>query len=380
MREENYHPTISGEIRHSDTGGFTYFWPNDLPMSIPLSRKTFKRIEAATIVLSRLDGKMSQMSENDRNAMLVPIVLLESVNSSAIEGTGTTMEDLYLSERIEEIDPHKLNDNREVLNYRDALNHAIQIGSEKISEELVLELHKILMKGVRGEHKSPGEYRTVQVIVGSKGDTVDTAKFVPLPPEQVPWKIVNLFEYMNDPDENILLCAALSHYQFETIHPFTDGNGRMGRLIIMLILNKRGILRYPVLYLSGYFNNYRDEYIDRLNRIRECDDFESWMDLFLDALIEQSKRSIELIDSLFEYKRQLHESETEANATRLIDSLFANPYVRKKDVADICGIHLSTAGKLVNSLVEKGILVETTGHKRNQMFVCKRIMEILDSY
>ena len=380
MREENYHPTVSGEIRHSDNGGFTYFWPNDLPMNIPLSRKTFKKIETATIVLSRLDGKMSPMSENDRDAMLIPIALLESVNSSAIEGTGTTMEDLYLSERIEEIDPHKLNDNREVLNYRDALNHAIQIGSEKISEELVLELHKILMKGVRGEHKSPGEYRTVQVLVGSKGDTVDTAKFVPLPPEQVPWKIVNLFEYMNDPDENILLCAALSHYQFETIHPFTDGNGRMGRLIIMLILNKRGILRYPVLYLSGYFNNYRDEYIDRLNRIRECDDFESWVDLFLDALIEQSKRSIELIDSLFEYRRQLHESETEANATRLIDSLFANPYVRKKDVADICGIHLSTAGKLVNSLVEKGILVETTGHKRNQMFVCKRIMEILDSY
>ncbi len=380
MREENYHPTVSGEIRHSDNGGFTYFWPNDLPMNIPLSRKTFKKIETATIVLSRLDGKMSPMSENDRDAMLIPIALLESVNSSAIEGTGTTMEDLYLSERIEEIDPHKLNDNREVLNYRDALNHAIQIGSEKISEELILELHKILLKGVRGEHKSPGEYRTVQVLVGSKGDTVDTAKFVPLPPEQVPRKIVNLFEYMNDPDENILLCAALSHYQFETIHPFTDGNGRMGRLIIMLILNKRGILRYPVLYLSGYFNNYRDEYIDRLNRIRECDDFESWVDLFLDALIEQSKRSIELIDSLFEYRRQLHESETEANATRLIDSLFANPYVRKKDVADICGIHLSTAGKLVNSMVEKGILVETTGHKRNQMFVCKRIMEILDSY
>ena len=380
MKEENYHPTVSGEIRHSDNGGFTYFWPNDLPMNIPLSRKTFKKIETATIVLSRLDGKMSQMSENDRDAMLIPIALLESVNSSAIEGTGTTMEDLYLSERIEEIDPHKLNDNREVLNYRDTLNHAIQIGSEKISEELVLELHKILMKGVRGEHKSPGEYRTVQVLVGSKGDTVDTAKFVPLPPEQVPWKIVNLFEYMNDPDENILLCAALSHYQFETIHPFTDGNGRMGRLIIMLILNKRGILRYPVLYLSGYFNNYRDEYIDRLNRIRECDDFESWVDLFLDALIEQSKRSIELIDSLFEYRRQLHESESEANATRLIDSLFANPYVRKKDVADICGIHLSTAGKLVNSMVEKGILVETTGHKRNQMFVCKRIMEILNSY
>ena len=105
MREENYHPTISGEIRHSENGGFSYFWPNDLPMNITLSRKTFKKIETATIMLSRLDGKMSQMSENDRDLLLIPIALLESVNSSAIEGTGTTMEDLYLSERIEEVDP-----------------------------------------------------------------------------------------------------------------------------------------------------------------------------------------------------------------------------------------------------------------------------------
>ncbi len=290
------------------------------------------------------------------------------------------MEDLYLSERIEEMDPRKMNDNKEVLNYRDALNHATQQSAGAITESLLLELHRILMKGARGGNKSSGEYRSVPVLVGSKGDTLETAKFVPIPPELVPWKIQNLFKYVNDADENTLICAALSHYQFETIHPFTDGNGRMGRLLIMLILNKCGVLEYPVLYLSGYFNNYRDEYIDRLNRVRECDDFESWIELFLDALIEQSKRSIELIDSLFAYRKELHESETELNAIHLVDSLFANPYVRKSDVAKICNVHLSTAGKLVNDLTKRGILVEITGNKRNQIFVCKKIMDILNSY
>lgn len=380
MKEDRYHPKISGEVRYSDNGGFSYFWPNDLPLDFGPDRKTVKRFEKALIGLSKLDGKVSQMSAEERNTLLIPFILMESTESSAIEGTGTTIEDLYISERIEETDPRKINDNREVLNYRDALNHAVRTGTGEITEELLLELHRILMKGVRGENKSPGEYRNVQVLVGSKGDTLDTADFVPIPPELVPWKISRLFEYMNDADENALMCAAMSHHQFETIHPFTDGNGRMGRLLIMLILVRSGILEYPVLYLSGYFNSHRREYIDRLNGIREKDDFGPWLELFLDALTEQSERSMRLIDSLFAYRKSLHESEKEPNALRLIDSLFANPYVRKSDVAEICGVHLSTAGKLVNALTEKGILTEITGHKRNQMFVCGRIMEILRLY
>ena len=201
-----------------------------------------------------------------------------------------------------------------------------------------------------------------------------------MPPESIEWKMQNLYSYMNDSDENTLLCAALSHYQFETIHPFTDGNGRMGRLLIMLILSKSKVLEYPVLYLSGYFNNMREEYISRLNKVREEDDFSGWIDLFLDALIEQSNSSINLIDSLYDCRRRLHEKETDLKTLNLIDSLFVNPYVRKADVAVICGVHLSTAGKMVNDLVEKGILKETTGKRRNQLFVCEEIIKILNSY
>ena len=380
MREELYHPRISGEVRYSNDGGFSYFWPNDLPFDIELDKKLMKKFETAIITLSKLDGKVSQMSEQERNILLVPFVLMESTESSAIEGTGTTMEDIYRAERMEEKDPRKLLDNMEVLNYRDALNHATSLEERDLNEELLLELHRILMKGVRGENKSPGNYRSVQVLVGSKGDTLKTARFVPMPPENVYWKMKNLFEYLNSPDENILLSAALAHYQFESIHPFTDGNGRMGRLLIMLILNKNKVLEYPVLYLSGYFNNKREEYIDSLNRIREADDFQGWIGLFLDALIEQSHGSIRLIDSLYQVRERFHAMDNDLHTLQLLDSLFINPFVRKADVAEICDVHLSTAGKIVNGLVGRGILSETTGKKRNQLFVCKEIMDVLNFY
>ena len=380
MKEDSYRPIISGEVRYSNDGGFSYFWPNDLPFDIELDKKLLKKAETAIIALSKLDGKVSQMSEQERDILLVPFILMESTKSSAIEGTGTTMEDIYRSERIEEKDPHKRMDNMEVQNYRNALKYATSVKNNGLDENLLLELHKILLNGVRGESKSPGKYREIQVYVGDRGDDLDTAVFVPMPPENVYWKMKNLFEYIDSPDENTLLSAALSHYQFETIHPFTDGNGRMGRLLIMLILNKGNVLEYPVLYLSGYFNNKRDEYIRSLNRVGECDDFQGWIDLFLDALIDQSNSSIRLIDSLHQIRHRLHDLSNDLNTLHLIDSLFVNPYVRKTDVAKICMVHPSTAGKIVNDLVEKGVLLEITGKRRNQMFVCKEIMDILNSY
>ena len=380
MKEDRYHPKISGEVRYSNDGGFSYFWPNDLPFDIDFNKRIMKKMETTIVNLSRLDGKVSQMSVDERDILLVPFILMESTESSAIEGTGTTIEDIYISERIQERDLRKLDDNREVLNYRDALRYATHVKDDRITEELLLELHRILMRGVRGENKSPGEYRDVQVLVGSKGDTLDTARYVPIPPEQVPWKMMNLFDYVNDTDESTILCAAMSHYQFETIHPFTDGNGRLGRLLIMLILNRFGVLKYPVLYLSGYFNDHRDRYIDCLSGIRESDDFISWMDLFLDALMEQTDKSMVLIDSLSSYRKELHVMNVDPNTTRLIDSLFVNPYVRKNDVAKICNVHPSTAGRMVSDLVKRGVLTEVTGKKRNQMYLCTRIMEILNSY
>lgn len=380
MREEYYHPSISGEVRFSDNGGYSYFWPNDLPFDIQLDKKIYKKVETATIALSKLDGKVSQMTELERNILLVPFALMESTESSSIEGTGTTIEDLYRSERIEETDQRKFLDDKEVLNYKHALNYALSIKGENINEQLLLKLHSILMDGIRGKDKSPGEYRNVQVLVGNRGDTFDTVRFVPMPPEWVGLKMDRLLEYLNAPDENVLVSAALSHYQFETIRPFTDGNGRMGRLLIMLILNKGGVLEYPVLYLSKYFNDRRDEYLDKLSKVHETDDFQGWLDLFLEALIEQSQRSMALIDHLYRVRQKYHGITADPKTLRLLDSLFVNPYVRKTDAATICDVHPSTAGRIVDGLAKKGILRETTGRKRNQLYVCDEIMDLLRSY
>ncbi len=379
MKEDGYRPGKSGEIR-VHYGQFSYFWPRDLPLEIHLDKEIERKMERALVSLSRLDGKVSQLSEDERGILLLPFVLMESVRSSAIEGTGTTMEDIYRSEREEEVDPVKRADNKEVSNYRDALRYAMSCSSKGLTEDLILEAHKILMNGVRGENKSPGRYREVQVLVGNKGDTLDTARFVPIPPEEVPWKMLNLFEYMNGDEDGILMRAAMSHYQFETIHPFTDGNGRLGRLLVMLILNRAGVLRYPVLYLSGYFEVNREAYIECLNGIRERDDYASWLNLFLDALVAQSESSSKLIDALHSYRAELHANDSDVNLMRLKDSLFVNPYIRREDVAEICGVHIPTAGRLVSKLVSEGVLEEISGRRRNQLFVCKRIMNILRAY
>ena len=165
MREDNYHPVKSGEVRYSDNGGFSYFWPNDLPFDIELDKRILKKVETAIIILSKLDGKVSQMTEQERDILLVPFILMESTKSSAIEGTGTTIEDIYRSERVEEKDPYKKLDNMEVQNYRSALNYATSVKDGIIDEDLLLELHRILLNGVRGEDKSPGKYRDVQIEV-----------------------------------------------------------------------------------------------------------------------------------------------------------------------------------------------------------------------
>ena len=160
------------------------------------------------------------------------------------------------------------------------------------------------MSGVRGENKSPGEFKTTQNAIGTIGDTLDTAKMVPAPPETVDHLIENLLGYIES-DEDPMVKIALVHYQFEVIHPYRDGNGRMGRLLILLLLAKEGILHYPVIYPSGYFDRMRGRYIDKLFGVSSKDEFSEWLDFFMDAMIEQSKESIRMIDGLKKYKKKL---------------------------------------------------------------------------
>ncbi|MDO5861819.1 MAG: Fic family protein [Thermoplasmata archaeon] len=380
MDEGEYRPVVSGEVRWADNGQYCFFQPNPLPFDLELDDDTRERMSRLHLLLGRLDGKVSQLPPGEKDILTLAFTRKESILSSAIEGTGTTMADLYRSERIPERDPVKAADNREVVNYKKALEFGLARSESNgaITEQCMMEMHAILMEGVRGKDKTPGVYRDTQVFVGVPGDTVETARYVPMPPGNIQWAMDSWFEYVNGRKDDFLIRAALAHYQFETIHPFKDGNGRIGRLMIMLILCRCGVFEHPVLYLSEFFNRHRSDYIDALNGIREADRFAEWLNFFFTGLEVQAKSSMNLIDSLSAYRAEITAGEKNINAIRAMDMLFRNPFVRVADVAEETGLSIPAATRIVESLESRGILRETTRQKRNRLYVADRILKLLD--
>ncbi len=380
MDEKAYNPVISGEVRWTDGGGYCYFHPKQLPFIFDITPETSRLLDRTLIALGRLDGKVSQMDADSRSILTKAFTMKESALSSAIEGTGTTISDLYMSERMDIRDANKLEDNKEVRNYLTSLQEGLSglDSGSPLDERMIRGLHNTLLSGVRGSGKLPGMYRDTQVFVGGKDDTLETARYVPPPPEAVQWLMDSLLEYVGGGNENVLIRAALAHYQFETIHPFRDGNGRMGRLLIMLMLHREGVLMHPVLYPSEYFNSHRSEYIERLSAVRESDDIEGWIGFFAEALLSQAYQSSTLIDRLLGYRRELEDSKDGMNVVRTIDLLFRNPYVRAADVMEYAGVSAPTAGKILEQLESREVIREITGFKRNRVYVASRILQMLE--
>lgn len=381
MDERSFHSVKSGEVVWSDNGQYCYFRPNRLPFELTIDANIQKMLDQTLILLGRLDGKVSQMTAPERDIILTAFALKESTLSSAIEGTGTTMGDMYRSSKQPERDRRKAEDNKEVANYRDALKEGLEaiVDGEHLSEKLLFRLHGILLDGTRGSNCNPGSFRDCQVFVGDAGDDLETARYVPVPPDAVPWLMDQWFGYIDsDEYENPLIKVALTHYQFETIHPFKDGNGRMGRLTIMLMLRLNDTLVHPVLCPSEFFNRYRSEYIERLSAVRENDEIEEWIAFFLRGLSTQAEKSIQMIDRLHAYRKEILNG-TSANQVKTVEMLFINPYVRIKDVASALGISATSAANILNALESRGILKEITGQRRNKLYVAERILEILES-
>jgi len=380
MDQSAYSPKLSGEVRWSDNGQFCFFHPKLLPISFDIDETMRRRIDTAMVTLGRLDGKVSQMSEGERSILTLAFTMKESTLSSAIEGTGTTMTDLYRSSKVTEKDPVKAADNLEVNNYKGALDLGLSFVKrrESIDEGHMLRMHSVLLEGVRGKDKQPGRYRDSQVAVGSYGDTLETARFVPVPPAHIPWLMDNWFSYVNDEKSNALVKTAVAHYQFETVHPFRDGNGRIGRLMIMLMLHREGIFSHPVLYISEFFNRNRTEYIDKLNRVREKDEFAEWLDFFIKGLTTQAQSSVGLIDRLAQYRKDLLNEERNINTAKTIDMLFRNPFVRIGDISEELEISVPAATRIVESLEGRGIIREITGQRRNRLYVADMILDMLE--
>jgi Fic family protein len=299
----------------------------------------------------------------------------EAVLSSQIEGTQSSLQDL-LNAEAELFDKDRPRDVDEVLNYVRAMNHGLARLSElPTSVRLIREIHAELMRGVRGGMLQPGELRTSQNWVGPAGSTIASARFVPPPAHEVPTALGQLETYLHSSDRlPPLIQIALAHVQFETIHPFLDGNGRVGRLLITFLLTEGGLLHKPVLYLSHYFRRHRQEYYDHLQSVRERGAWEEWIEFFLRGVTEVAAEAAETARRIIAL-REAHRAAITArlgraagNGHKVLESLFDRPIVSVKEVQALSGTSFVTANALVLRLVDIGVLREMTGRVRNRRY------------
>lgn len=330
-----------------------------------------------------------QIGELNAYSLLIPNVdlyikmhvKLEANKSSRIEGTRTTVEEDLLD--IADINPERRDDWEEVQNYVKAINYGVSRIKEgfPMCTRLIREIHKVLMQGVRGEHKTPGEFRISQNWIG--GSAPSTAIYVPPPHTEIAECLTDFEKFINNQeiDTPDLIKIAILHYQFESIHPFLDGNGRIGRLIIPLYIQSRGMLEKSCLYISDYIERNKDIYYDMLTRVRTHNDMISWIKFFLKAVIETSKIAKDKFRKVVELTMKMDEtimnlSVKPENAKKVIDLLYDEPILTRNKMAEKTQIKLTTVNGIVNALLEKEIIKETTGYSRNQIFAFEKYIDL----
>jgi Fic family protein len=362
--------------------GYKAFIPAHLPPSPPikLTGNLQNLLSRADMSLARLDGMGHILPNVD--LFIAMYVRKEALLSSQIEGTQASLEDLFEFESGDK--PENINDVEEVVNYVKALNHGMErLESLPMSLRLVKEIHGVLMHGVRGGRKMPGEFRKSQNWIGPAGCTLQDATFVPPPPNDVDKAMGKLEEYMHaKAGLPVLIDCALIHYQFETIHPFLDGNGRLGRLLVTFHLYWKGVLHRPLLYLSFFFKKHRQEYYDRLSMVRDKGDYEQWLAFFLKGVIETADSAIETSKKILELQtsdRQLlwRKKISSPLAVGILEKLYYKPYAAVNDIARDFEISFQAASKLVSQLEEAGILKEITGRKRDRRYIYVKYLDIL---
>ncbi len=307
-------------------------------------------------------------------------VVKEATKSNLIEGTKTELDEVILPEA--EINPERRDDWHEVQNYIQALHFAIgKLTELPISTRLLKEAHKILLSGVRGEHRAPGEIRKSQNWIG--GTSLSDAVFIPPSPEALPELLSDLEKFWHNETLQlpILIKIAITHYQFETIHPFLDGNGRCGRLLLILQLIEAQLLNKPVLYMSTFFEKHRESYYNSLTTVRKSNDIEQWLVFFFNGIIETAEHGIETIRSVTElqteYNRKILTLRARAeNARKLIHFMYSNPIVNVRSVEQELKMNYASANRLLKSLTALGILNEITGFSRNRLFVLEKYLNL----
>jgi len=355
--------------------GYRAFLPAPLPPQPPvdLTGELQGLLSAADRALGRLDGSVLTLPNPDLFVLMY--VRKEAVFSSQIEGTQSSLQDLLTAE-AKLFDRNVPRDVDEVINYVRAMNHGLaRLGELPVSVRLIREIHAELMRDVRGERLQPGDLRTSQNWIGPANCTLAMATYVPPPHHDVPAALGALETFLHAQDElPPLVKIALAHVQFETIHPFLDGNGRVGRLLITFLLTERGVLHKPVLYLSHYFKQHRQTYYEQLQSVRERGAWEEWLRFFLQGVIEVAAEAAETARRILQLREQHRAQITEhlgraaANGHRVLESLYDRPIIAVGDVQKLTGTTYAAANGLVSRLVKLGVLSEMTGYARNRRF------------
>lgn len=365
------------------TGEMAYqsFRPAPLPPNPPiaLSGELVAKLVEANKKLAALDGLSARIPNMDLFVSMY--VRKEALLSSQIEGTQCTLDDI-LNPLMEENTNRNVSD---VVNYIKATEFALnRLHSLPLCNRLIKETHAVLMEGVRGQEKSPGEFRYSQNWIGGQGSTIQNARYIPPNPEDMQTAMSDLEKYMNGDDSlDPLIQAALIHYQFETTHPFLDGNGRVGRLLITLFLMEKGILSRPALYISYFLKMNRIEYYDRMTQVRKTGDYEQWVMFFLQALSDSAGDAIQTIDALTALHNQsvvklgAFSKRQQTNMLKLFAYIETNPIIDIQKTAAALGLSYNTVSKMVTILVDEGILRQTDKAGKAKIYSYADYLDIL---
>jgi Fic family protein len=365
-----------GVVRRT-TAGYDAFFPAALPRTVELGAATLRLLTDATGALHRLAG-VGQLLP-DPAIGVGAAVRIESISSSRIEGTRTDVDQLLRHESRGDAGAPPQGDLLEVVNHVRAAEHALtSLGRLPLSLRLLRETYGVLMRGVRGETMTPGEFRRSRNWIGHPGATLSTTRFVPPPVDAMHAALADLESFVHERELPDLVTAALAHYQFEAIHPFVDGNGRIGRLLVAMILAERRVLTRPVLSLSSYLERHRERYIELLFTTSATGELTPWLDFFLTGVVEQAgvseRRTSRLVDIARDLETRLTTAGVSATALRLAAAIIERPYVTAPEVARLLDVTPPTARKAITDLARLGVLTEVTGKQRNRVWVAPDVL------
>lgn len=383
MEPSEFRSSRAGQVvRVPDLGGYFTFVPRPLPPNVNWN-------DALVSAMSRADRTLSDLAGTGRNLpnphlLMLPFLRHEAVLSSRIEGTHTTLRHLYEHEARRLTLFEAPRDVREVYNYVSALDHGLtRLDTLPVSLRLLREIHARLTEGVRREKLTPGEFRREQNLIGTPSDSVQTAPFVPPPVRQMQDALDAFEKFLHAPsDLPPLVRISMIHYQFEAIHPFFDGNGRIGRLLISLLLCAWGLLPQPLLYLSAYFEPRRQQYYDALMAVSQQGAWERWLTFFLQGVAVQAhdaiERAAQLLDLRESYRHRVRAPRAPARFLAAIDELFIKPVVTVASLAEAMGVSYQVANRYLRQLEVARMVRETTGKRRNRVYVAEDILRAIE--